>query len=151
MPEYFASPKSQNWNFLVRVPGVGSANFRTVRGMKMGVEVINFREGGDNHSDKKYPARATFDNLTLERGKMERNSQLAELFRQVYDISTNIGNEPRFTMFVELKNRQQTTISLDKFIRCLCISYEKDDYDASGNDILIERIELAIEGWEVIF
>jgi phage tail-like protein len=149
MPEYSVYNKLQNWNFKIRVPGVGSASFKTAKGFKASVEIIDFREGGDNHASKKFPGRPTFDNLTLERGVISRNSELYTLFRQVYDVGTNIGREPRVTILLDVLGRDNTTLATFKWVKAIVASVEFDDLDAtSSGEIFLERIEFAVEGFE---
>src|SRR5260370_40064035 len=56
------------FNFLVEIDGITRAAFREVTGFDSSVEVIEYREGGENTTVRKLPAKAKFSNIQLKWG-----------------------------------------------------------------------------------
>ena len=92
-----------------------TAYFRSVSGLSVEIEVVEFREGGSNDVHK-IPGRVKYPNLVLKEG---------------------------FTGASEL---QKWALQLTN---AWPAKWEGPELDASKNEIAIETIEIAHEGWSL--
>ncbi len=58
----------KDYSFLVEIDGIAQAAFSEVSGLSGAAEVIEYREGGDVTSTRKFPGRIEYPNVTLKRG-----------------------------------------------------------------------------------
>ncbi len=125
--------------------------FQKVSGLKSDVDVVEYREGGDNLTVRKLPGLVKWDPITCEKGVV--NS--LDLWK-AFNILTTIGDEYgtkknyRGTLTITVKSRSNTT-SVRKYVceKAWVSSYEVGELDAQGNAVLIERVVFQHEGFEV--
>ena len=58
----------KNFNFLVEIDGIAQAGFSECTGLRLEVDVIEYREGADLSSVRKLPGRSRVGDITLKRG-----------------------------------------------------------------------------------
>jgi phage tail-like protein len=144
-----AASLMRNFKYSVSISeGFGVMGFSAVNGLTREVEVIEYREGGEATTMRKFPGQTSFGNITLERG-FTTDSDLVQWMNDSFEMGRNIA--PGFD------NRRTVTITvLDpngkvqrKFVlkNCFVASREIGDLDATGNEILIESLEIAHEGF----
>ena len=147
------SPLMRNFKFKVKVFGFQDMGFSAVNGITREVEVIEYREGGERTTTRKFPGQTSVGNVTLERG-FTNDSDLIRWMDDSYD-SREGDNAPGFgkrtTIIVSVLNPNGETQREFKFRRCFVVSREVGDLDATGNEILIESLEFAHEGYEELF
>lgn len=126
--------------------------FSKASGLKGDIDVIEYREGGDNFTAHKSPGQTKYDPITLERG-MSEDADSWNWFTQVFNLSGMGGQvaEPNFkgTMQVKLKDRDGSIVRTWECVECWPSSYDVGDLDASGNGVLIERLVIQHEGFTV--
>jgi len=143
------------------VPGVrlGTIAFSTISGMNAAAEVVEYREGDDPITMRKFPGLVSFDNITFERGLlydvdedasfnwMEAMNTLKELGGpNLGDVGQQEFRSKEITLdiFSRQDSLPQRTFKIkNAFIANLSIA----DLDASGSDILIVSMEVAHEGF----
>jgi phage tail-like protein len=134
----------KNYSFLVEIGGIAQAAFSKVSGLAGAAEVIEYREGGDvATSTRKLPGRIVYDNVTLERG-ITTSRDLYDWWRTVVT-----GTLQRRDVAIVLLDDSRTEV-LRWLLRDAWIAkFEVGPLKAKGNDVLIESIELAHEGFEL--
>lgn len=130
--------------------------FNKISGLKAGVEVITYREGGDNISDRKLAGKVSFDPITMEKG-MTDNKEMWDAFKVMFDIddaegnataaSSSDGDSYRGTLVIEIQNRKKQTIRTYKLRNAWMSDYSTGDLDAEGNAIILESITIQHEGF----
>jgi phage tail-like protein len=104
--------------------------------------VIEHREGGENTTLHKLPGMTKYSNLVLKWGITD-DVQLYQWHRQVVN-----GEIQRKNGSIVLLDRAGQEVARWNFIRAWPSKYDGPDFNAEGNDIAIETLELAHEGVE---
>jgi len=141
--------KYQNaYTFRVEVPGLGSAFFKKVSGIRQEIAVEELREGGAMLPYKS-PGVATVPNVTLERGKTN-DLDLLDWFKEVADLAAGVGADPcdesykRNVAVIQL-NRKGEEIERQTLKNAFPVVHETGDRDSDSEDKLIEMVELAYD------
>lgn len=139
----------RNFKYEVVVSGYGTWRFSSVSGLSRSIEEIEYREGGDPETPRKVPGQTTFENIVCERGKGTETTFL-DWINQIYNPSTaptnTNGENFRRTIFIYLIDRMGNKVRQWRAVHCWPSKYEHDDLSGDGNDIFIERLEIAHEG-----
>lgn len=130
-----------NYNFLVEIDGITRAGFQECSGFDSTVDVIEHREGGDNMTPRKLPGMTKFSNIQLKWG-MTDDRELYDWHRRVIE-----GEIVRKTGSIILLNRKREEVARWNFIRAWPTKWDGPNLTAEGNDVSIEMIELAHEGF----
>lgn len=157
----------RNFKFLVRinhppteVKGIERMGFMNVSGLAMSTEVIPYREGGNNTTQRKMPGQSSFSDITLSRGVVFGNNQPFEWTRQIFsanagkgwgdgatDFRTNIDifvlahpvtgstNPPAYVKF--------------KIWNAWIAGLSFSELDAGSNAVMVQQMTLTHEGYSV--
>ncbi|MBO8161155.1 MAG: phage tail protein [Thermosipho sp. (in: Bacteria)] len=145
----------KNYKFLVEITGnmvFAKAGFQKVTGLKMSVNVIEYREGGDNDSKRKMPGLANYEPITLERG-MSEDKDMWEFAMKTFDINKKgqlLDPDFRAVMIIKLLDRSGNVAKAWRVDRVWVSEYETGDFDAESDGVMIERIVLQHEGFTKI-
>jgi len=131
-----------NYNFLVELDGITRAAFHEVTGFDSTIDVIEHREGGENTALRKLPGMTKFSNIVLKWGITD-DVQLYQWHRSVIS-----GDIQRKNGSIVLLNRAGGEVGRWNFVRAWPTKYDGPDFNAEGNDVAIETLELAHEGIE---
>ncbi len=132
-----------NFNFLVEIDGITRAAFHEVSGFDSTIDVIEHREGGDNLTPRKLPGMTKHSNIVLKRGITDD----AELYLWHRNVVT--GRVDRRNGSIVLLDRQGQERVRWNFVNAWPAKWDGPDFNAEGNDIAIETLELAHEGVEL--
>jgi phage tail-like protein len=143
----------KNFKFRVKwknkyVPGI----FR-VSGLNRTTAVVEHRDGGDANLIQKSPGATTFAPLTLERARTH-DTAFEDWADKVWQLGAALGNEValknyRRDIVIEILNEAGQLAFAWNVYRCWPQRYDAFvDLDANGDDILIERLVLAHEGFQ---
>lgn len=128
-----------SFSFLVEIDGIIRAGFREVSGLDSTIDVHEFRERGDNTSSRKLPM-TKFSNIVLKWGLTD-DTTLYDWHRQAV-----LGNTVRKSGSIIVLDRQgQQKVRWD-FFNAWPTKYDSSAFNAEGNDVAIESVELAHEG-----
>jgi phage tail-like protein len=130
-----------NFNFLVEIDGITRAAFHDVSGFDSTIDVIEHREGGEN-TTRKLPGMTKYSNITLKWGITD-DRQLYEWHRDAIR-----GNVLRKNGSIVGLDRKGTEVVRWNFFNAWPSKYDAPDFNAEGNDVAIETLELAHEGLE---
>jgi len=136
----------RNFRFLVEIDGFASAGFNKVTGLSFETEVVSYREGGENTTERKLPAQTKFSPVVLERGSTFN----LDMWGWATDIH-KYGGTPGLA--IARKTITIVNIGLNgKRLRewvlqnCWASKWEIGDFDAKANDVQIERLTIQHEG-----
>jgi phage tail-like protein len=143
MPAPARKDPFKNYSFLVEIDGITQAAFSEVSGLSGTAEVIEYREGADVTSTRKLPGLIKYGNVTLKRG--------ITTSRELFDWWTTVvnGTIQRRNVAIVLLDDNRTEILRWLLRNTWIAKFEVGPLRAEGNDVLIESIELANEGFEL--
>jgi len=143
MPEARHDP-FLNFNFLVEIDGVTVAGFREADLPEATIEFATYREGSDRvNSGRRLPAGVKFGPLTLRRG-FDGDRTLFQWWRDVAN-----GSVERRNVVVVLRDQSGREVSRWLFRDGLPTKYSAPSFNARGNDVAIESLELSVEDMEI--
>jgi phage tail-like protein len=128
-----------NFNFLVEIDGIRRAGFHECSGFDSTVEVIEHNEGG-TITPRKIPGMTKFGNISLKWG-MADDTDLYDWHMQVAN-----GQMVRKNGSIIVLDRAGNEVSRWNFVRAWPSKWDGPDFNAEGNDIAIETLELTCEG-----
>ena len=131
----------KNFNFRVEIAGITVAGFTECTGLSSEVEVIEYREGGDDLV-RKLPGLKKFGNVTLKRGVTDS--------LELYEWHRNLlrGQIDRRDGVVILLDNAKKPGTRWKFFNAFPLKYEGPGLNATSNEVAIETLVLCIEGLE---
>jgi phage tail-like protein len=129
-----------NFNFLVEIDGITRAAFHEASGFDATVDVIEHREGGKNTTTQKVPGLTKHGNITLKWGVTEDGS-LDAWHQQVID-----GESARRNGSIIVLNRRGEEVARWNFVSAWPTKMTLPNFNAEGNDIAIQSLEIAHEG-----
>jgi len=129
-----------NFNFLVEIDGITRAAFHEATGFDSSVDVIEHREGGDNITPRKLPGMTKYSNITLKWGMSDD--------RDLYDWHMQIvkGDIVRKNLSIVLIDRMGKEMARWNCSRAWPAKWKGPDFNAEGNDVALQSLELAHEG-----
>jgi len=135
-----------NFRFRVEINNVQVAGFSECTGLNAETKVVDFKEGGNNHTTLKFPEHTTYGNITLKRG----STRSTDLFDWQQDLANGAfekyprrGNPQLSIILVDDKGKDVKRWNL---VRPLPVKWVSGDLKASASEVLIETLELAHEG-----
>jgi phage tail-like protein len=129
-----------NFNFLVEIDGITRAAFHEATGFDSSIDVIEHREGGENTTTRKLPGLTKHANITLRWG-ISDDQDIYDWHRQAVN-----GNIQRKNGSIVLLNRAGQEVARWNFFRAWPARFTLPDFNAEGNDVAIQTLELAHEG-----
>lgn len=141
----------QKFNFLVEIDNFAKAGFQSVTGLEKKVNVVEYRDGGDNNSKRKEPGWTDYPNITLARG-MSDDKDLMTWANESMNLDgvSATSTQAKRDMTITLNDARQVGVRRWQVYDAFVVSYKFDDLDATSDDFLIETIEVAHEGWEEV-
>lgn len=135
-PVYFRA-----FQFQIEIDGISQARFQEVGGLDATTDVIEYREGGDNLGTRKLPGQTKHSNLSLKRGYTADT----QLWTWYEDVMTGRTEKIRRNISViQLDMAGQEVLRWNLF-QAFPIKYTAPAFNAKGNDLAIETLEIAYE------
>lgn len=131
-----------NFNFLVEIDGITRAAFQEASGFDSTIDVTEHREGGENTTLRKLPGLTKYSNIVLKWGLTD-DRELYDWHRQAVK-----GNVQRRNGSIVLLDRRGQERVRWNFFHAWPTKWDGPDFNAEGNDVAIETLELAHEGVE---
>jgi len=133
-----------NFNFLVEIDGITRAAFHEASGFDSAIDVIEHREGGENTTVRKLPGMTKYANISLKWGTAP-DHDLYDWHRQW--VTGDPAATRRNGSIVLLDRQGQEQIRWN-FFNAWPSKWTGPSFNAEGNDVAIETLELAHEGIE---
>lgn len=129
------------FQFMVEIDGISQARFQEVGGLDSTTDVVEYREGGDPLTAKKLPGLTKHSNLTLKRGYTDDT----QLWKWYEDVMTGRTEAIRKNMsVVQLDMAGQEKFRWNLF-QAFPVKYTAPSFNAKGNELSIETLEVAYE------
>src|SRR5688500_14791381 len=128
-----------NFNFRVEIDGITRAAFHEVSGFDSTVDVIEHREGGDNISPRKLPGMTKHSSIVLKWG-LTADTELYDWQRDV--VTGNVTRKNGSIVLLDRTGQEQVRWN---FFDAWPTKWDGPDFNAEGNDVAIETLELAHE------
>ena len=127
------------------------AGFQKVGGLKMTTDSVDYREGGDPTTVTKTPGLTKFDPITLERG-MSEDLDMWEWACKIFseDGTTVADTEARANVTIKLKDRAGAVVKTWIIPDAWVSEYNTGDFDAMGNNVMIEKITIQHQGFRLV-
>jgi phage tail-like protein len=139
----------RNFRFRVEIDNMSPISFSEVEIGAVMIDVIEYREGGENTTVRKLPGLTRYGNVTLRRGVLcSGQAGALDLFAWISLVSS--GN-------IVAARRNVTIVVLDdsgedcaRFVvkSAWPVKYVPSELEGQGRDVFIESIELVNEGIE---
>ncbi len=132
-----------NYNFTVDIGGGAELGFAEAELPAGELEVIEYREGADRRNAvRKLPGLAKYPNVTLKRGVTGR----LEVY-EWWNAGRN-GTVDRRTVVITLLDEAREPVQRWALRNAWPVRLEWSRLDGKGNEIAIETLELAHEGFD---
>jgi phage tail-like protein len=132
----------RNFNFLVEIDGISQGRFAECSGFGASNDPIEYREGGDNRTVRKLPGMTKYPNIVLKWGLTDSD----ELYKWWKNIMN--GKVDRRNGSIILLDTEGNEKVRWNFFNAWPTKWDGPDFNAKGNDVAIETLELANEGTE---
>ena len=134
-----SSDPLQKFKFRLTIPGLPSGiGFQKVSGLSQEVGVTEYDEGGYDYTHK-LPGRPKVGEVTAERGSYADNSFQNLLKKTLSNPSM------RNTIIFEQLDRYGKAVRTYKLAEAWVSKWEGSDFDASSDDVAIEKITIQFE------
>jgi phage tail-like protein len=130
------------FNFRVEIAGLAAASCSAVSGLESEVEVVDYREGGEELRVRKLPGHHKYANIVLKRG-ITQNLEWWNWHKQVLDRNAQRRNGS----VILLDDQGQERVRWN-FVNSWPCNYIGPTLDAKSNEVAVETLELAHEGLE---
>ncbi len=132
-----------NYNFVVDIGGGAELGFSEADLPAGELEVIEYREGSERVSSaRKLPGRVKYRNVVLRRGVTGR-LDLFEWWKTARD-----GALQRRNVTITLLDEARSPVQQWQLRNAWPVKIESSQLNAQGNEVVIETLELAHEGFE---
>jgi phage tail-like protein len=129
---------SVNW-------GGASISFTEVSGLNLSTEVIEYRMGNSPQFYKmKMPGMQKSDNITLKRGVFVNQNDFVTWYNTV---AMNLVERRSIT--ISLLDENHNPVVVWKVRDCFIVSLKSTDLKSDANEVAIETVEIANQGFEV--
>ena len=135
---------NRNYRFRLEIDGIEQAGFREVTVPDSTQDVVEYREGDDIPTPRKLSGLVKYGNLSLKWGMTES----LDVFNWRKEVAETGANEHRKNIAVVLMDEAGNDAGRWEFTRAWPTKYDAPDFNATGNEIAIESLEIAHEGME---
>jgi phage tail-like protein len=129
----------KNFKFRVEIDNMTIAGFSECTGLESEVTCIEYREGAD-HVTRKLPGLHKVSNITLKRG-VTKSTELWDWHKNIVN-----GLADRRNGSIILLDDDGTEAVRWNFSNGFPRKYEAPNFNAKGNEVAIESIEICHEG-----
>lgn len=132
----------KNFRFRVEIDGIQTAAFSEATIPDTTSDVIDFREGTDPPIFKKLSGAYKFGNLTLKKG-ISDSMDLYEWRKTVQEKGAGPARKNLSLILIDEEGNDQSRWNI---VEAWPMKYDAADFNAKGNEVLIETFEIAHEG-----
>ncbi len=129
----------RNFSFLVEIDGITQAGFSECTGFGASTDPIEYREGGETKTVRKLPGLTKYTNVTLKWGLTD-SKELYNWYRDV--VNGKIQRKNGSIILLDLEGQEKVRWN---FFEAWPSKWDGPDFNAKGNDVAIETLELATE------
>lgn len=130
----------RNFRFRLEINGIQQAGFSEASGFDVTVDVIDYREGSDPTHVRKLSGLTKYGNVTLKWGVTD-SMELYEWHRRIVD-----GTIDRKTVALVAVDEAGADKARWEIVEAWPTKYDPMDFNAKGNEVGIEMLEIVNEG-----
>lgn len=130
------------FNFVVDIQGM-RAGFSEVGGLTSEQDMIEYREGNEDITNRKLPGLKKFTNINFKRGYTQ-SKDLWEWRKKVME-----GQTERMSGTVTLLDEARQPALVWRFFEAWPTKWAGPALNAKNNEVAIEELEIAVEGLEL--
>jgi phage tail-like protein len=142
MPQDYPAPR---FHFQVEWGGA-KISFSEVTGIVMDSDKTEYRDAGDNTLSRKITGLIKNNNITLKRGKFERDFNYSAWINGI----TNKRVDNRRDMTIKLLNEKHEPVAVWTAARCFPVKVTPPDLKSDANEATIESLEITHEGLTLV-
>jgi phage tail-like protein len=133
-----------NYNFVIQIDGINVAWFREVSGLDSKIEVIDYREGGEQFFPvRKLPGKVTYSNIVLKVGVTDATDLYDWHKAWVQGVSS--AQRKNVTIYLRGRTGDQAVRSW-KIRQAWPANWIGPTFNAEAHEVAIQTLELAHEG-----
>jgi phage tail-like protein len=131
----------ETFNFVLRIPDIDTVgSFHLCQGLELSVEVMEYREGGNNDVVHRLPGRLTYPNLILSRGLTNE-----EILLRWFYATHQEAQRKEVTLTIGGGGMERTFTFADAFP----VRWSGPTVDLNGTTVATESLEVAHAGLKV--
>ncbi len=147
----YRSDPYRNFKFRIKWDNEYVAGMSKCGALKKSVEVVDWREGGDNSHGHKLPGMTKYEPVTLEAG-LTHDDTFELWANKVNNYAADAAmslKEFRKDIVIDVFNLQDVKVMSYIVYRCWVSEFQSlPELDASANAVMIQTLTLQNEGWE---
>jgi phage tail-like protein len=124
-------------------------SFQEVSGISAEIPTEDFYEGGENRFTYKLPKPIRYTPLQLKRGLVSSLSALNEWCKETFELGFNLPIMTK-TVLVTLLNEENSPLMGWVFIGAYPTKWNVSTFNAQGNEIVVESLELTYRRFEQV-
>jgi phage tail-like protein len=148
--------QAHNFQIALGIEDLLVAGFSECDGLQAETKIYQYKEGGRNETTLQFPEHASYSNITLKRGITFIRDLLLEWQQDVAfgEFSMNergpgpLRRNKRTVSIILFDEQGQEKVRWD-LLGAIPVKWVGPDLKAMGNEVAIETLEIAHEGFEV--
>lgn len=137
----------RNFRYVLEIDSIAQAGFSEVAIAETTIEAVDYREGIDPPHVRKLSGLTKYGNITLKWG-LTVGANALDLFKWHQDVSAGQVKEKRKTVAIVVQDEAGAPAARFVITDAWPVKYDPSDLNAKGNEVMIEMLELANEGYE---
>jgi len=137
----------RNFRYRLDIDGIAQAGFSEVMIAETTIDAVDYREGTDPPHVRKLSGLTKYGNITLKWGLTVGGTAL-DLFKWHAEVSAGQIKEKRKKVVIVVQDEAGQDAARWVVSDAWPIKYDPGDLKGTGNEVLIELLELANEGIE---
>ncbi len=130
----------RNFRFKIECDGVQNGGFSEVAGFDLSIDVIEYREGGEPTTPRKLPGLTKYSNITLKAGVVDQH-----LYTWIIECVGGTIERKSLTLNAYGEEDADTVVASWTIENAWPVKYTAPDFNATGNDVAVESLEIAHE------
>ncbi|MFY2826027.1 phage tail protein [Ruegeria sp. MALMAid1280] len=134
----------RNFRYRLEIDSIEQAGFAEVMIGDLSTDPIEYREGDEPTTVRKLNGLNKYGNITLKWGITD-STELADWHQLVVDDNTLL-EEARRTVVIRVQNEAGEEKAAFEIFKAWPCKYDPSDFNAKGNEVAIDTLELCNEG-----
>jgi phage tail-like protein len=137
----------RNFRYRLEIDGITQAGFNEVMIAETNIDAVDYREGTDPPHVRKLSGLTKFGNITLKWGLTVGGAAL-DLFKWHADISAGQVKEKRKKVVIVVQDEAGGDAARYLVTDAWPIKYDVSDLKGTGNETVVETLEMVHEGFD---
>lgn len=134
----------RSFRFRVEIDGITQAGFNECTFGDTSTEVVEYREGTDPAHARKLSGQTKYGNVTLKWGITD-STDLFDWYKTVVDVGALDNRRNLAIILIDEAGNDKARWELAE---CWPSKYDPPDFNAKGNDVAIETLEIVTESYQ---